>query len=111
MTLFTAKLLNSYVGTDRILTDVAVIVKEYPFLENFLKETIPIDTMPIVIPWASVSHKCKGILTKVARNHECKTVEQVLYHKHHIGRGLFGFIFAGINAKDGGEVAVKRISK
>ena len=90
-------------------TDIAAIVKEYPFLEDFLKETIPIDTMPIVISWASVSHKRKGILTKVARNHECKTVEQVLYHKHHIGRGSFGFIFAGINTKDGREVAVKRI--
>ena len=90
-------------------TDIAAIVKEYPFLEDFLKETIPIDTMPIVIPWASVSDKRKGLLTKVARNHECKSVEQVLYHKHHIGRGSFGFIFAGINTKDGREVAVKRI--
>ena len=90
-------------------TDIAAIVKEYPFLENFLKETIPIDTMPIVIPWASVSDKRKGLLTKVARNHECKNVEQVLYHKNHIGRGSFGFIFAGINTKDGREVAVKRI--
>ena len=90
-------------------TDIAAIVKEYPSLEDFLKETIPIDTMPIVIPWASVSHKRKGLLTKVARNHECKTVEQVLYHKHHIGHGSFGFIFAGINTKDGREVAVKRM--
>ena len=90
-------------------TDITSIVKEYPSLEDFLKETIPIDTMPIVIPWASVSHKRKGLLTKVARNRECKTVEQVLYHKHHIGHGSFGFIFAGINTKDGREVAVKRM--
>ena len=90
-------------------TDIAAVVKEYPSLEDFLKETIPIDTMPIVIPWALVSDNRKGLLTKVARNHECKTVEQVLYHKNHIGRGSFGFIFAGINTKDGREVAVKRI--
>ena len=95
----------------RYRQDIAItaIIKEYPSLEDFLKETIPIDTMPMVIPWASASHKRRGILTKVARNHECKTVEQFLYHKNHIGRGSFGFIFAGINTKDGREVAVKRI--
>ena len=89
--------------------DIAAIVKEYPSLHDFFKETIQIDTVPIAIPWASVSNKRKGILAKVARDYECKTVEQILYHKHHIGRGSFGLIFAGINAKDGREVAVKRI--
>jgi serine/threonine-protein kinase/endoribonuclease IRE1 len=37
--------------------------------------------------------------------------DQIWYCKDHIATGSFGLIFAGINEKDGREVAVKRIEK
>ena len=76
-----------------------------------MKKLKEIDTIELDIPWASVSYKRKGLLAKVARKLECKIVNQIWYHKEHIGSGSFGHIFAGINEKDGREVAVKRIEK
>ena len=91
--------------------DIAAIASEYPSLHEFLKKLKEIDTIELDIPWASVSYKRKGLLAKVARKLECKIVNQIWYHKEHIGSGSFGHIFAGINEKDGREVAVKRIEK
>ena len=87
------------------------IAQDCPSLHDFLTKPIEIDTIPILIPWTSVSDKCKGILAKVARRQECKMIHQIWYCRDHIGSGSFGLIFAGINAKDGKEVAVKRIEK
>ena len=87
------------------------IANDCPSLQDLLTKPIEIDTIPILIPWLSFSDKCKGLLAKVARRHECKIVNQIWYHREHIGSGSFGHIFAGINEKDGREVAVKRIEK
>ena len=87
------------------------IANDCPSLQDLLKKPIEIDTIPIQIPWAFVSDKCKGLLAKVARRQECKIVNQIWYHREHIGSGSFGHIFAGINEKDGREVAVKRVEK
>ena len=41
------------------------IAQDCPSLHDLLKKTIEIDTIPILIPWTSVSDKCKGILAKL----------------------------------------------
>ena len=88
------------------------IAKDCPSLKDLLTKPIEIDAIPILIPWTSVSDKNKGIMAKVARRRqECKMVDQFWYHKDHIGSGSFGLIFAGINKKDGREVAIKRVEK
>ena len=87
------------------------IANDCPSLQDLLTKPIEIDTVPILIPWLSVSDKSKGLLAKVARRRECKIVNQIWYHRQHIGSGSFGHIFAGINEKDGREVAVKRVEK
>ena len=87
------------------------IAKDCPSLRDLLTKPIEIDTIPILIPWSSVSDKCKSLLAKVARRLECKIVNQIWYHREYIGSGSFGHIFAGINEKDGREVAVKRVEK
>ena len=87
------------------------IANDCPSLQDLLTKPIEIDTITTLIPWLSFSDKCKGLLAKVARRHECKIVNQIWYHREHIGSGSFGHIFAGINEKDGREVAVKRIEK
>ena len=80
-------------------------------LLDLLKRPIEIDSLPILIPWTSMSLKFSRQLAKVARRQECKIIDQILYHERFIGEGLFSFIFAGINSKDGREVAVKRIER
>ena len=80
-------------------------------LKDLLRKPIEIDSLPILIPWTSASHKCSGKLAKVARRQECRMIDQILYHERHIGDGSFGLIFAGINSKDGREVAVKRAER
>ena len=87
------------------------IANDCPSLQDLLTKPIEIDTIPILIPWSSVSDKCKGLLAEVARRQKCKIVNQIWYHREYIGSGSFGHIFAGINEKDGREVAVKRVEK
>ncbi|CAB4002406.1 Serine threonine- phosphatase 6 regulatory ankyrin repeat subunit B [Paramuricea clavata] len=87
------------------------IAQDCPSLKDLLTKPIEVDTISILIPWTSVSHKSKRILAKVARRQECEMVDQIWYCKDYIARGAFGVIFAGINQNDGREVALKRIEK
>ena len=87
------------------------VANDCPSLRDLLTKPIEIDTIPIVIPWASVSDSSKGLLAKVARRQECKVVNQVWYHREHIGSDSFGHVFAGIDKEDGREVAVRRAKK
>ena len=87
------------------------VANDCPSLRDLLTKPIEIDTIPIVIPWASVSDRCKGLLAKVARRQECKVVNQVWYHREHIGSDSFWRVFAGIDKEDGREVAVRRAKK
>ncbi len=110
-----AKLLLSY-GVDIDFRDSSGIscldiAKNCSSLQDLLKKPPEIGTLPIFIPWYPVSDKYKGRLSKVARHQECEMVDQILYHRDHIGSGSFSHIFAGINEKDGREVAVKRVEK
>ena len=91
--------------------NIDAIANDYPSLQDLLTRPIETDKIPILVPWASVSAKHKAKLAKVARKREVTVAGQVWYHKDKIGNGSFGSIFAGINTKDGGEVAVKRIDK
>ena len=59
--------------------------------------------------WSSISQIHCGVLSQVARRQDCHFVEDYSYHKNAIGFGAFGNVFAAINAKDGREVALKRV--
>ena len=87
------------------------IADNFPPLLDLLKKPIEIDSLPFLIPWTSVSDKRSRKLAKVARRQECQLIDQILYHERHIGNGSYGFVFAGINSKDGREVAVKRVER
>ena len=92
--------------------DITAIANKYPSLKDFLENLKEIHTIDRVIPWTSVSCKHKVRLTKVASKVECESVDdKIWYHSECIGSGSFGHIFAGINEKDGREVAVKRVEK
>ena len=81
------------------------------FLHDLITKPIDLHCAPIYIPWTSFSGKHHQVLAKVARRHKCKIVQQIWYHRHPIGAGSFRDVFAGINEKDGREVAVKRMVK
>ena len=102
-----AKQLRSHVSD----IDINAIANDYPSLQHLLTKPIETDTFPNLVPWASVSAKHKAKLAKVARGREVALAGQIWYHTDKIGNGSYGSIFAGINTKDGGEVAVKRIDK
>ena len=73
----------------------------------------PIDIydVPLLIPWMSVSKRYHSMLAETARRRDCWHVESYWCHKTPLDSGSFGLVFAGINEKDGREVAIKRIEK
>ncbi|XP_031548869.1 uncharacterized protein LOC116286486 [Actinia tenebrosa] len=85
------------------------IAKSCPELQDLLLK--PVEVIQLLIPWMSVSTTYQLQLAKVARRQECEQVGQFWYHRSHLASGSFGFVFAGINEKDGREVAIKRIEK
>jgi serine/threonine protein kinase/ankyrin repeat protein len=87
------------------------IAKGYRPLKDFLKNPEEFDTLGDSIPWNSISDKYKGKLREVAKRPKYRLVDQICNCNDVIGSGSFGDIFAGINEKDGREVAVKCIKK
>jgi ankyrin repeat protein/serine/threonine protein kinase len=87
------------------------IAKGYRPLKYFLKNPEEFDTLGDSIPWNSISDKYKGKLREVAKRPKYRLVDQICNCNDVIGSGSFGDIFAGINEKDGREVAVKCIKK
>ena len=85
------------------------IAKSRPELLDLLLKPVEVDRL--LIPWTSISTRYEPQLAKVARRQECEQVGQFLYYRCHLASGSFGFVFAGINEKDGREVAIKRIEK
>ena len=103
------KIAKQLMGTNALDIDIGAIANDYPSLNDFLMKPPEIDDNPI--PWTYVSRKHEAKLAKVARKQEVTVAGQIWYHKDRIGKGSNGVVFAGINTKDGGEVAVKRIDK
>ncbi|XP_031574916.1 uncharacterized protein LOC116308594 [Actinia tenebrosa] len=87
------------------------IANSHPGLKEFLEKPINIDDVPLLIPWLTVSKRYQPILAKTARRQESWHVEPYWCHEEHLASGSFGLVFAGINEKDGREVAIKRTEK
>ena len=102
-----AKHLRMYVS-DTVIESIA---NDYPSVKDVLMKPIVIDSIPECIPWTSVCVKHKTKLGKVAGKQETLSAGEISYHKEKVGTGSFGSIFAGINTRDGEEVAVKRMDK
>ena len=87
------------------------IAKGYHLLRDFLKNPEEFDTLGDSNPWNSISDKYKGKLREVAKRPTCRLFDQICHCNDVIGNGSVGNIVAGMNAKDGREVAVKCITK
>ncbi|KAK3720200.1 hypothetical protein QZH41_015776 [Actinostola sp. cb2023] len=103
-----AKQLLCYGANGEFCLDVA---DSCPELQDLLTKPLIIDELPMVIPWTSYSKRYENMLAGVARRQNCKLVESYWLHDQPIANGSFGHVFAGINEKDGMEVAIKRIEK
>ncbi|XP_028519154.1 rabankyrin-5, partial [Exaiptasia diaphana] len=101
-----AKKLLSFGAEGSCCLDIA---EGYPELRALLTQPLDMAEVPLAIPWTSHSHNYASKLAQVTRRQQCQIVEMYWYHTEPIGKGVFGHIFAGINSKDGMEVAVKRI--
>ena len=62
-------------------------------------------------PWNSVSKAHSEKLFQVVRRRNVENLEDFFFHEEPIGSGSFGCVFAGINSKDGKEVALKRVER
>ena len=108
------KLLRSY-GADYRIPDANEqtcldIAEEFPELKDLLMEPNDLDKCPVLIErWKSVTKMHERCLAKVARHLESEHVQSYRYHEDPLAYGSFGAVFAGINQKDGREVAMKRI--
>ena len=92
-------------------TVIESIANDYPSLKDVLMNPRDFGNISECIPWTSVCVKHKTKLGKVARKQEIISAGEIWYHKEKVGTGSFGSIFAGINTRDGEEVAVKRMDK
>ena len=90
-------------------TVIESIANDYPSLKDVLMNPRDFDNISECIPWTSVCVKHKTKLAKVARKQEILSAGEIWYHNEKVGTGSFGSIFAGINTRDGEEVAVKRM--
>ena len=90
-------------------TVIESIANDYPSLKDVLMNPRDFGNISECIPWTSVCVKHKTKLATVARKQEIISAGEIWYHKEKVGTGSFGSIFAGINTRDGEEVAVKRI--
>ena len=87
------------------------IAEDKPELMTLLTQDIKLfETVPW-LPWSSKSEKHKDLLAQVARGQNAHQTGSLYYHITPIGSGAFGHVYAGIDSKDGREVAVKRVEK
>ena len=62
-------------------------------------------------PWNIVSKAHFKKLSQVVRRRNVDNIEEFFFHIEPIDSGSFGNVFAGINSKDGKEVALKRVER
>ena len=88
------------------------IAESLPQLLELLKQPIDITTIPPLLRWSEPkSEAYRSAIAQVVRRQKSKQIECYHYHKEPIGSGGFGHVFAGVDERDGREVAVKRIEK
>ena len=87
------------------------IAEDKPELMTLLTRDIKLFETDPWLPWSSKSEKHKDLLAQVARGQHAHQTGSVYYHTTPIGSGAFGYVYAGLDSKDGREVAVKRVEK
>ena len=82
-----------------------------PGLEELLSQPVDLLQIPASLPWSQQSEQHRDKLAQVSRGQRSEGEGNYQFHAEHIGSGGFGDVYAGINARDGREVAVKCIER
>lgn len=79
---------------------------------NVLKSPANVRELPQHLKWSDPkSHNHNLKISAVVKGKMSYCVQSFHYHKDPIGYGSYSHVYAGVDAKDGREVAVKRIEK
>ena len=85
---------------------------ERPELRAILQEEVALaESKQSLDQWLSKSEKHKSLLFRVVRGQNSQRVGSFHFHMDPVGSGAFGHVYAGVDATDGREVAVKRFEK
>ena len=88
------------------------IARGLPQLSSLLNSPVDTSELPPSLKWSEPkTHKHKSKISEVVRGRMSFHVQSYHYHKEPIGYGSFSHVYAGVDEKDGREVAVKRIEK
>ena len=88
------------------------ISQTLPELFQLLQKPIDVNAIPALLKWSdpkSPRHKAK--VAQVVRGQKSLQIQSYHYHCEPIGSGAFGHVYAGIDERDGREIAVKCIDK
>ena len=88
------------------------IAGKIPELRDLLNQPIDPSAFPPLMKWSDPkSEKYRGKIAQVVRNQKTNQVDCFHYHNEAIGSGAFGYVFAGVDERNGREIAVKRVEK
>ncbi|XP_044167579.1 uncharacterized protein LOC114962688 [Acropora millepora] len=108
-------LLRSYGANYRLKNKSNFSVLELGYLKknllSFIKRSRKQRESKPFFKWNPHSAAHSEKLSQVVRRRNANNIDEFFYHKEPIGSGSFGSVFAGINSKDGKEVALKRVER
>ena len=88
------------------------IAGKIPELRDLLNQPIDLSAFPPLMKWSDPkSEKYRGKIAQVVRDQNTSQVDCFHYHNEAIGSGAFGYVFAGVDERNGREIAVKRVEK
>ena len=88
------------------------IAETVPELRDLLNKPFDLSAIPPLMKWSDPkSEKHRGKIAQVVRNQKSSQIDCYHYHSEAIGSGAFGYVFAGVDERNGREIAMKRIEK
>ena len=88
------------------------IAEGAPQLSDLLNQPVDSSAIPPLMKWSDPkSENYKSKIAQVVRNQKSIQIYWYHYHKEPIGSGAFGHVFAGVDERNGREIAMKRIEK
>ena len=88
------------------------IAERVPELRDLLNQPFDLSAIPPLMKWSDPkSEKHRSKIAQVVRNQKSSQIDCYHYHSEAIGSGAFGYVFAGVDERNGREIAMKRIEK
>lgn len=101
---------NPYFKEDQGFSCIDLAGENVELLE-LLTKPFELKEVPQLLKWSSKSDNYRQKVGQVARGQRSLQVSSFHYHVDPIGTGAFGQVYAGLDERDGREIAVKRLFK